>query len=108
MRSIGTPYWLIRSQIFLEALFIGLLGYGFGALLGFVFLTYLQNYGLNLSEFADGLESFGMGSVIYATIKSSYFTSTFVAILGASILSTLLPLRKIKKMNSIEVTKVNS
>ncbi len=107
MRSIGMSYSLIRSQIFLEALFVGVLGYALGAALGFGALYYLENYGLNLSEFADGLESFGYSSVIYATTKMSYFSSTFVAIIGASLLSVILPLRKIKTMNTIEVTKVD-
>jgi len=107
MRSIGMSYSLIRSQIFLEALFVGVLGYLLGAVLGYGALYYLENYGLDLSEFADGLESFGYSSIIYATTKVSYFSSTFLAIVGASLLSVLLPLRKIKKMNTIEVTKVD-
>lgn len=107
MRSIGMSYSLIRNQIFLEALFVGVVGYVFGAILGYGALLYLQVYGLDLSEFADGLESFGYSSTLYATIKLHYFTSTFIAIVGASLLSTLPPLRKIKTMNSIEVTKVD-
>lgn len=107
MRSIGMSYSFIRLQIFLEALLVGVLGYGFGALLGFGALYYLQTYGLDLSAFADGLESFGYSSIMYATIKSSYFSTTFLAIIGASLLSVLLPLRKIKNMNTIEVTKVD-
>jgi putative ABC transport system permease protein len=107
MRSIGMGYSLIRSQIFLEAFFVGFVGYIIGAFLGFFALKYLQNYGLDLSEFADGLASFGYSSTLYATIKFSYFSSTFIAIMAASFLSVLLPLRKIKNMNTIEVTKVN-
>jgi len=108
MKSIGLTYKLIRLQIFLEALFVGILGYILGAILGYVGLYYLVHVGLNLSEFADGMESFGMGTVIYADIKLSYFTSTFFAIIGASLLSVLLPLKKIKTMNVIEVTKVET
>ena len=107
MRSIGMSYSLIRLQIFLEAIFLGLLGYIFGALLGYGALSYLLHVGLDLSEFSDGLESFGMSSIIYADIKFSYFSSTFIAIIAASLTSVILPLRKIKKMNSIEVTKVD-
>jgi len=108
MKSIGLSYRLIRLQIFLEALFVGLLGYLLGAVLGYGALSYLLHVGLDLSEFADGMESFGMDTVIYADIRASYFTSTFLAILGASLLSVLLPLRKIKTMNTIEVTKVDT
>ena len=108
MRSIGMAYPLIRYQIFLEALFVGILGYVFGAVLGTLMLLYLQTYGLDLGAYSDGMESFGMSSIIYATIKLSYFTSTFIAIMGASLLSVLLPLAKIKTMNTIEVTKVDA
>lgn len=108
LRSIGMSYSLIRSQIFLEALLVSISGYIAGAILGFFALIYLQNYGLNLSAFSDGLESFGMSSIIYATIKMSYFSTTFFAIIGASLLSVLLPLRKIKNMNTIEVIKADT
>lgn len=107
MKSIGLSYPLIRLQIILEALFISLVGYLLGAILGYVSLYYLVNTGLDLSQFADGMEQFGMSSTIYGVIKVSYFTSTFLAIVGASILSVILPLRKIKNMSVIDVTKVD-
>ncbi len=108
MKSIGLSYRLIRLQILLEALFVGLVGYALGALLGYGALSYLVHVGLDLSAFAEGMESFGMSSVIHADIKLSYFTSTFIAITGASLLSVILPLRKIKTMNAIEVTKAET
>ena len=108
MRGIGMPYQTIRLQIFLEAFFVGLVGYLLGATIGYSCLLYLQNIGLNLSDFAEGLESWGMDTILFADIKLSYFTSTFYAIIGASLLSVLLPLRKIKKLNPIEVIKVDS
>ncbi|MEA3523029.1 MAG: FtsX-like permease family protein [Campylobacterota bacterium] len=108
MKSIGLAYKMIRLQIFLEALFVGLIGYILGAIMGYGILYYLLHVGLDLSAYADGMESFGYSSVIYADIKLSYFTSTFVAITGASLLSVLLPLRKIKSMNVIEVIKADT
>jgi len=107
MKGIGLSYSLIRLQIILEALFISLVGYLLGAILGYISLYYLVNRGLDLSQFSDGMEQFGMSSTIYGVIKVSYFTSTFLAIVGASILSVILPLRKIKNMNVIDVTKVD-
>ena len=103
--GIGMQYRYIRLQIFLEAIFVGLLGYLMGAILGAVILVYLRDVGLDLSEFSDALEMWGYEAVIYATIKSSYFSTTFVAIILASVLSVLLPLRRIKKLNPIEVIK---
>lgn len=103
--SIGYAYRYIRAQIMLEAVLLGLSGYLTGIIIGLILLYYLKYRGLDLSTFSDGMAMFGMDSVLYATIKSSYFVSTFLAILFASVLSALLPLRKIKKLNPIEVIR---
>ena len=108
MRAVGMAYRHIRLQIVFEALFVGMSGYVIGALLGFISLLYLHFVGLNLSSFADGLASFGMDTILYADIKLSYFTNTFLAIMSASILSVFLPLKKIKHLNPIEVIKAET
>jgi len=103
--SIGYAYRNIRLQVLTEALFLGLTGYLLGVLLGLAFLGYLTYYGLDLSIFAEGMSTFGLDSTIYATIKTGYFVSTFFAIIIASLLSIILPLRKLKKLNPIEVIR---
>ncbi len=108
MRAVGMEYRLIRLQIVLEALFVGFVGYLSGAVLGILGLLYLQHFGLDLSAWAEGLESFGYDSIIYAHMELSYFTNTFFAIIAASVLSVFLPLRKIKKLNPIEVIKAET
>ena len=108
MRAVGMEYKYIRTEVFFEAIFVGLVGYAVGAVLGLLSLLYLQHYGLNLSQFSDGLASFGLDTVLYADISPIYFTNTFLAILSASFLSVLLPLRKIKHLNPIEVIKAET
>ncbi len=105
--SIGMQYKYIRFQIILESIFLGLFGYIVGVIFGLVLLIYLQEYGLNLSAYSDALEMWGYQSVIYGTIKLSYFTNTFFAIMSASILSVLIPLQKIKKLHPIDVIKAD-
>ena len=108
MRAVGMEYRYIRSEIFFEALFVGLVGYTVGALLGLLSLLYLQHFGLNLSHFSEGLASFGLDTVLYADISLIYFSNTFLAIISASLLSVILPLRKIKHLNPIEVIKADT
>ncbi len=103
--GIGMAYAYIRFQIFFEAILVGLLGYLGGALLGTILLIYLRDYGLDLSAFSDALEMWGYEATIMGTIKISYFTNTFLAIMMASLLSVLIPLKKIKTLNPIEVIK---
>ena len=108
MRGIGMAYRHLRTQIFLEALFVGLAGYSAGAILGFFALLYLQHTGLNLSAYSEGLASFGMPTIIYAHQELSYYSNTFYAIVASSLLSVLLPLRKIKHLNPIDVIKADT
>jgi ABC-type lipoprotein release transport system permease subunit len=108
MRSIGMAYTHLRTQILLEAMIVGLIGYSLGALLGFFALLYLQESGLNLSAYAEGMASFGMPTIIYAHQELSYYSNTFYAIILSSILSVLLPLRKIKHLHPIDVIKADT
>ena len=103
--GIGMQYKYIRLQIFLESIIVGFLGYLSGAVLGAVLLVYLRDYGLDLSSFSDALAMWGYEATIKGTIEVSYFTSTFMAIMTASCFSVVIPLRKIKKLNPIEVIK---
>ena len=103
--GIGMKYKYIRLQIFLEAGIVGLSGYVIGSLFGIGMLIYLRDYGLDLSAFADAMQSFGYETTVHGTIKVSYFTTTFLAIMSASILSVFIPLRKIKRLNPIDVIK---
>jgi ABC-type antimicrobial peptide transport system permease subunit len=105
MLAVGMEYKYIRLQIYFEAIFVGLIGFASGSLLGLLLLIYLRDYGLDFSAFADALQSWGYETVIYGTIKLSYFTTTFLAIMSASVLSVIIPLRKIKNLNPIEVIK---
>ncbi len=108
MLALGYKYTYIRTQVIFEALFLGLGGFVFGSILGFILLYILKHHGLDLSKFADGMASFGMANILYANIKLIYFTSSFFAIIFASILSVFLPLKKIKNLNPTEVIKADS
>jgi len=108
MRSIGMAYSHLRTQIFLEALIVGLIGYSVGAILGYLMLLYLQESGLNLSAYAEGMASFGMPTIIYAHQEFSYYSNTFYAIVLSSLLSVLLPLRTIKHLHPIDVIKADT
>lgn len=103
LMAIGSSYRQLRTQVIIEALILGLLGYTIGIIFGLAALYYLQVYGIDLSNFAAGLEAFGMASTVYGVIKFSYFTTTLAAIILASLLSVILPLRSLKKLKPIEV-----
>lgn len=103
LQAIGTPFSKVAQIIFLESLFIGIVGFILGSVLGGATLYYFQIYGLDLSSFSDALDEFGMDAITYAVIKSSYFVTGFFAVTIASLLSILFPLHMLKKSKPIEV-----
>jgi len=101
--AIGEPYRYLRREIIFEALLLGIGGYLLGIILGIAALYYLKVKGLDLSDFSAGLAEFGMNSILYAAIKVHYFTLTFTAIILAALFSVVLPLRRLKTFNPVDV-----
>lgn len=102
MLAIGTRFSLIRNIILAESFFLGLIGFLFGSLIGGLTLYYFKIYGLDLSTFSEAFDEFGMDAITYAVIRPSYFLTAFIAVLLATFLSVLIPLRVLKKSNPIE------
>jgi len=103
MLAIGTPYRSVRIQVIIEAVAMAFLGYLAGAVLGWILLSIIATTGIDLRYFQDGLESFGLNAILYADMHSYYFLQAFLAVILATFLSLLWPLRMLKKINPIQV-----
>jgi len=105
MLAIGTKFKDIAKMIIYESLFIALLGYLIGSLLGFLLLYYLKIVGLDLSSLSDAFAIFGMDSSIRASIKLEYFITPLISTIIATLLATISPIRTLKKRRPIEAIK---
>jgi len=105
--AIGTKFKHIFCMIMFESMILCSIGYFFGALLGLLLLLYLNIFGLNLSFFAQGLNSWGMASIIYSDIKLSYFIIPFVAVFLTAIISALYPAWKLWRLKPVEAIRFN-
>ncbi len=103
LMAVGTTYAKLRFQIIMEVLILSFIGYLLGSLLGWMLLKYWEVWGMDLSDFADAMQEFGLAAVMHATIKLSYFTTTFWGIVIAAMVSIIIPLRRLKKLKPIEV-----
>ena len=102
MLAIGSEFLLIGKIVFFESFCLGLIGFITGSFLGAGTLYYFSVHGLDLSHFSAGLEEFGMDAVMYSIIKPDYFLTAFLAVLSATLLSIILPLRVLQKSKPIE------
>lgn len=102
MLAIGSSFASIRKLIILESMLLGLFGLGIGMILGGLGLVYLTHYGIDLSAYSEGLSLWGVNTVMYATIKASYFFQAFISVFAATFFAALWPIRILKKLHPIE------
>jgi len=105
MLALGTEFALVRWQVMAESFFLGVMGFLAGAGLGGGTLYYFHRHGLDLSMFSQGLDAFGMDAITYAVIRPQYFYLALAAVILATMVSALLPLRilqKAKPINAIQ------
>lgn len=103
LRAIGTRFRTITLMILFESFFIGFIGFFIGSIAGGLTLYYFNIYGLDLSDFSNALDEFGIDAITYAVVKTEYFSTGFIAVTCATFLSVLIPLRVLKKSKAIEV-----
>ncbi len=88
LMAIGFKNSRLFVMILLEALLLGLVGTAVGFCLGYLAYLPLSAHGLDLSAFAEGLNSFGVGTVIYPvltieSVLSAISVVPIIAVLGA-------------------------
>jgi len=102
MLAIGTEFSLIGKIVLFESFCLGLTGFIAGSLLGGATLYYFQVHGLDLRHFSAGLDEFGMDSIMYSIIKPDYFLTALLAVISATLLSIVIPLRVLQRSKPIE------
>lgn len=107
MMAIGTPFSRIRWQIVLESLILSGIGAIIGVILGSILLIHYSHVGITYGDAGKALSSFGMGNVIYTHWTFEVVFNAIVAVMVATIISVLLPIRILKKRNPMHVLHMN-
>ncbi len=105
LMAVGMSKRKVFSMILLETLILSLCGGPLGILLGFITITYTGSKGIDLSVVAGGLQSFGVGSVIYPYIDTVFYFSTGILVIVMALLSALYPARRALKLNPVEAIR---
>jgi len=107
IKSLGMRDRTISMMIFLESLFIGLIGSAVGGFLGSALTLYTQKFGLDLSQFMDKFETPVpiVSSMIHPQFSMRILALSVIFALATALLSSLYPSIKASRMMPVEALR---
>ncbi|MBU1097449.1 MAG: ABC transporter permease [Bacteroidetes bacterium] len=101
LMSIGMRNGKIFLMILIEAFTIGTAGTIIGVISGYLINIPFSTFGINLSVFAQSLESFAVGAILYPKLSVENFVMILLMIPLISILGALYPAYKAIKLEPV-------
>ncbi|MDZ7717455.1 MAG: FtsX-like permease family protein [Balneolaceae bacterium] len=105
LRAIGMNKSRTFSMVMIETVFLTMVGAPGGVFLGWIFITYFGNVGIDLSAFAQGLNQWGIGTVVYPSLTWPYYLNIMLMIAAASLLSALYPAWRTLKLKPVQAIR---
>ena len=102
LMAVGMSRWRIFMMIILETVFLSLTGAAAGMSVSAVAVYWTNRSGINLSMFAQGLESFGISSIVYPALEAPFYGRLALMVIIAALLSALYPAIKALKLKPFE------
>jgi putative ABC transport system permease protein len=105
LMAIGMNKIRVFMMIMTETLVLAFTGATFGLLLAYFTILYTGTYGLDLSFLEKGLAEFGIGSVIYPTLKGGNYIMLTLMVMAFAVLSSVYPALKALKLKPAEAIR---
>lgn len=102
LMAVGMSKARIFTMIILETVFLSLTGAAVGMVVSAMIVYWTGRSGINLSMFAEGLESFGVSSIIYPALEPQFYGTLAIMVIVAALLSALYPAIKALRLNPVE------
>ena len=105
LMGVGMSKTRLFLMIMSETLMLSLIGGPLGILLCFITIEITQSTGLDLSLYAQGLESWGIESIVYPSIETSFYFGTALLVMGVTLIAAIWPARRALKLNPVEAIR---
>ncbi len=105
LMSIGMNKTKLFLMIVFETVFLSTIAVPVGMFLSYLVIQHYSTKGIDLSAFAEGLESLGIGAFIFPYLPSHYyFTITLMTVIVA-FLASLIPAKRALSLNPAEAVR---
>jgi len=108
LMAIGMNRKRVFTLIVLETLFLSLTGGLVGMLLGGTLVAVTSGTGISLSLFAEGLSSYGIGSVVHPVLPLPVCAEVGALTVGTALAASLYPALKAIRMKPVEATRTQA
>ena len=105
LMSVGLNKTKIFLMILFETIFISFISLPVGIVLSYLMISYYGRAGIDLSIVSQGLESFGMNSMVYTHLPSDYYFKITILTLFVTLVSSLFPARRALKLDPAEAVR---
>lgn len=105
LMAIGMNKKRLFGMILSETFFLTMVGTPIGLLLSWITVSILGQTGIDLSAFAEGLNAYGLDSVIYPDLSAVYYLNVTLLIALAALLSAIYPAWKTLKLKPVEAIR---
>ena len=105
LMSVGLNKSKIFFMILFETIFISFIALPIGILLSYFMISYYGQIGIDLSIVSEGLDAFGMKSMVYTSLPFSYYFMITILTLFVTLISSLFPARRALKLDPAQAVK---
>lgn len=102
LMAVGMKKNKIRDLIIVESGCLGALGGGIGIVLSMLGIAVLNHTGIPLESMAQGLNAFGIDSILYPSISWHQYAVVFIMVFLVSVCAGLYPAHQIMKKNPVQ------
>jgi len=105
LMAIGMNKLKVFTMIMLESIFLSLTGGAIGLLISAVITNMLSKSGINLSFWAEGLESIGFSSTIYPYVTFDNYIIVTLLVIITGMVASIWPARRALKLNPADALR---
>ena len=102
LMAVGMTKIRVFLMVMLETLYLGIVGAPFGLLFGWLTIGYYASVGVDMSNYSEGLESFGYSSILYPYVQGSVYPQIVIAVLVTAFIGAIYPAWKAVKLKPVE------
>ena len=102
LMAIGMNKIRIFLMILIETLCLAIIASPFGLLISYLTITYYRSAGVDLTNYSEGLEAFGYGSILYPYIADSTYLVVTTGVILTAFLAAIYPALKAIRLKPVE------